>query len=156
MITIIFKKKKNLFASDLYMCLWTCVHIHLMPFLWSNAGIMDAGCSDIRATSSWSTSWIFSSWGKESKVEQVNKGGRGSPMRQTSGGLRGQRESCRGGQGGGLRRSRWYFRARIDIIVTEEYIVFSPLLCHFSCCHSAEDDSHSRSFKWTKTLAYKL
>lgn len=32
-----------------------------IPFLWSKAGIMDAGCSDISATSSCSTSWIFSS-----------------------------------------------------------------------------------------------
>lgn len=38
---------------------------HLIPFLWSNAGIMEAGCSDIKATNNWSTSWIFSSWGGE-------------------------------------------------------------------------------------------
>ena len=57
---------------------------------------------------------------------------------------------------GGLWRSRWYFRARIDIIVTEEYILFSPLLRHFSCCHSTEADSHSHSFKWTIPPAHKL
>lgn len=95
---------------------------------------------------------------KESQVEQVNKRRRGSPSGQKNRRLRGQRQSCRGGLGGGggLRRSRWYFRARIDIIVTEEYILFSPLLRHFSCCHSTEADSHSHSFKWTITPAHKL
>lgn len=58
--------------------------------------------------------------------------------------------------GGGMWRSRWYFRTRIDIIVTEEYILFSPLLRHFSCCHGAEADSHSHLFKWTITPAHKL
>lgn len=59
-------------ASDLYMCACNiCVgRIHLIPFLWSNAGIMEAGCSDIRATNSWRTSWIFSSCrGKKIKEE---------------------------------------------------------------------------------------
>lgn len=52
-------------------------------------------------------------------------------------------------------RSRWYFKARIDLTVAEEYILFTPLLHHFSCCHSAEADSHSHSFKRTITTAYK-
>lgn len=65
-------------------------------------------------------------------------------MGQTDTGLRGQRQSCKGGRGGGgLQNSRWYFRARIDIIVTEENILFSSLLLHFSCGHSTEADSHS-------------
>lgn len=38
---------------------------------------------------------------KESEVEQVNKGGRGGPVGQKNRGLRGQRERCKGGQGGG-------------------------------------------------------
>lgn len=77
-------------------------------------------------------------------------------MGSTRSGLGEKRESCRGGHEGGLWRRRWFFRARIDIIVTEEYILFSPLLRHFSCCHRAEADSHSHSFKWTITPAHKF
>lgn len=49
-------------------------------------------------------------------------------------------------KGWGLQWSRWYFGARIDIIATERYIVFLPLLCNLSWCLSAVADSHSHSF----------
>lgn len=142
-----------------FFCVCACVQgggrrrggsIHLIPFLWSNAGIMDAGCSDIRATSSWRTSWMFSScrqrraksnrWEKEEEGQQDKRS-------DVEGGVR---------RGWGLQRSRWYSGTRIDVIVTEEYILFSPLLCHSSCCHGANADSHARSFKWTMTPAHKL
>lgn len=64
-------------------------------------------------------------WRKDS--EQVKKRGGGIPMGLKNRRLRGQRreagESCSGAAGN--------LRARIDTIVTEEYILSSPSLRHF-------------------------
>lgn len=112
-------------SQSIYACVYVYVYsIHLIPFLWSNAGIMDAGCSDMRATNSWSTSWIFSSCReKKAKFNRWMEEGERSPLGWKNRRLIGQRERCRGWrrEGRGLRRSRWYFRARIDIIVTGEW-----------------------------------
>ena len=92
------------------------------------------------------------------RKRKVNKGGRGNPEGRMNRGLIGRRERrvLVDMEGGGLRRSVWHNTTRIDIIVTEEYILFSPLLHHFSCCHCAGADSHSHSFKWTITPAHDL
>ena len=56
-------------CAAVYACAFFCeAHCvspgaHRMPFLWSKAGIIEAGCSDMRATRSCSTSWMFSSCG---------------------------------------------------------------------------------------------
>lgn len=44
-----------------------------IPFLWSKAGIMEAGCSDMRATTNCSTSWRFSSCGQISMMRDRNR-----------------------------------------------------------------------------------
>lgn len=49
---------------------------------------------------------------KDSEIEQVNKGGRGSPTGQTRRGLRGQRKTCRGGQGGEIAEEQVAFQSK--------------------------------------------
>lgn len=46
---------------------------HRIPFLWSKAGIMEAGCSDMSATKSWRTSWMFSSFRRKTRKARLEK-----------------------------------------------------------------------------------
>ncbi len=54
------KSPAHFVAEQRRICFFPC-GAYRIPLLWSKAGIMEAGCSDMRATTNCNTSWRFSS-----------------------------------------------------------------------------------------------
>lgn len=53
-------------------CAYSC-RVYRIPFRWSKAGIMEAGCSDMRATTNCNTSCRFSSCRKTISVKRLER-----------------------------------------------------------------------------------